>query len=659
MSSMATRFSISFLAIPALLASAACQANDGRDWDEARSNLIASQPSGMAQVVDQWELLSSNENLGFTSYAGFLLAYPDFPEEAKLRRSAETALTRDAPDAGQMIAYFDRYPPLGNPARGRFAIALMQAGRSDAVDMARAAWRGGPLTDGDEAMILAQYGPQLTQADHDARMDALLWAGATTQAERALGYVSLDRRTDFATRFALLGGNDYGAASGGGNLEADPGYIYQRARYLRRSNNGGAAQRLLANRQPLASLPTDPDKWVEELLVNARGAAAAGDHGTAVRIASRIDDGFAPGTDISQLGLGIRDDYTSLMWLGGTSALWRQGSPREAAQLFYRYGAAARTPQTKSKGFYWAGKAMADAGQRDEAARYFEMAAANADYFYGQLALERLGRPMPSFAAAPAQRAPADARRAFEAQPVTQAVNHVARYAPWKTTVRFFRAIADAADTEQDFNLLADHARAIGRRDLGVIMGQAARGKGHAGFQHVAFPLMPLPPGYENNFTMIHALTRQESQFSQNALSHAGARGLMQLMPGTAREQAGKQGLGYSLSGLTDDPQYNIQLGSGYFARMLDYYGGSYPLAIGAYNAGPGNVNRWLRANGDPRTGSIGWLEWMERIPISETRNYVQRVIENAVVYDAMNPAKANYRGDNPVSHYLGKNQPG
>ena len=133
----------------------------------------------------------------------------------------------------------------------------------------------------------------------------------------------------------------------------------------------------------------------------------------------------------------------------------------------------------------------------------------------------------------------------------------------------------------------------------------------------------------------------------------------MQLMPGTAREQAGKVGLAYSPDSLMSDPNYNIMLGSTYFARMMDYFGGSYPLAVAAYNAGPGNVNKWLRANGDPRTGAVDWTDWIEKIPLSETRNYVQRVLENAVVYEAMNPARASYKGTNPLSHFLGKRYPG
>ena len=158
---------------------------------------------------------------------------------------------------------------------------------------------------------------------------------------------------------------------------------------------------------------------------------------------------------------------------------------------------------------------------------------------------------------------------------------------------------------------------------------------------------------------MVHAISRQESQFDRAAVSHAGARGYMQLMPGTARETAGKIGATYNMSALTADTAYNIRLGNDYFSRMMSYYNGSYPLAVAAYNAGPGNVNKWLRAIGDPRSGSIDILQWIEAIPLTETRGYVQRVLENAVVYDLIDPSQARIRSNTPLSSYLGKRTPG
>ena len=170
---------------------------------------------------------------------------------------------------------------------------------------------------------------------------------------------------------------------------------------------------------------------------------------------------------------------------------------------------------------------------------------------------------------------------------------------------------------------------------------------------------MPVPTGYEGSWTIIDAISRQESQFDRAAISHAGARGLMQLMPGTAREQSGKLGIAYSQAALTTDPQLSMMLGSSYFARLFTQFG-SYPLAIAAYNAGGGNVNRWLAANGDPRQGTADMVDWIEAIPIGETRGYVQRVLENAVVYDLINPRRALSGGrPAPMSWYLGKARPG
>ena len=186
--------------------------------------------------------------------------------------------------------------------------------------------------------------------------------------------------------------------------------------------------------------------------------------------------------------------------------------------------------------------------------------------------------------------------------------------------------------------LVADLARDIGRRDLAVNLADFAGADGHLEFTRIGYPTLDTPPGV--NWTLVHALARQESQFAENAISHAGARGIMQFMPATAREEARRAGIAYSQDRLISDPQYAMQLGSNHIEGLLRYYDGSYPLAFAAYNAGPGNVNRWLRENGDPRrTGD--WLRWIEEVGFFETKNYIHRVIENAVVYEALYPERA------------------
>jgi soluble lytic murein transglycosylase len=183
-------------------------------------------------------------------------------------------------------------------------------------------------------------------------------------------------------------------------------------------------------------------------------------------------------------------------------------------------------------------------------------------------------------------------------------------------------------------------AAETGIKEMAVVLGMKAGEMGLVGVERLGFPTVPATS--VSDWTMVHAIARQESEFDRTRVSHAGARGIMQLMPGTAREQAGKIGVTYLAADLIDNPSYNIQLGDGYFQRMLRYYGGSYPLAVGAYNAGPGRVNEWLRLNGDPRTGAIDYVTWVEKIPANfETRYYIMRVLGNAVTYSHMYPEQA------------------
>ena len=694
-STRARQLSSASLAV-ALLISAPAQCQDGNAWDAAHARLLAQAPGTMQGAVADWRVLESSLlnswQPRFDSIAGFLLRYPGFPDETKLRLSAEKALTTEQVDAGRLIAFFDRFPPLTNPARARYALALAAYSRPEAADMARAAWRGGPMSPSDASAIYARWGAGFTPSDHDARLDALLWAGdgaaagalrcaSPAAAQLGAARLSLQQGTNpespvlsafiastalpttppaadanpattcSAQRQAPFAPHSFSGIRipSESILRADPGYLLDRVRFLTRQGRSSEAASTLANHPALTHPALDPRKWVAVLLAAARASGAEG----AAGIAEHMKEGLGANADISTMPFAIRDDATSLLWLGGTSALWRLGDNARAARLFMAYAAAARTPQTRAKGYYWAGRASGgEAGERN-----FAFAAQYPDQYYGLLALERLGQPIPPLGDPPHPQPTPAQRAAFEGKPLTQAVREVARNAEWTTTIRFFREIAEQARTETDEVLVADLARQLGRRDLGVIIGTSASNNGDPGFRSVEFPLAAVPQGAD--WTWVHAISRQESQFSQNALSHTGARGLMQLEPGTAAEQAHKLGLGYSQSALTDDPQFNMQLGNAYFQHLLGVFGGSYPLAVAAYNAGAGNVGKWLRAYGDPRTGAVDWTEWVEHIPLTETRTYVQHVMENAVVYEALYPNHAAYHGPNPLSYYMGKRRPG
>ncbi|MXO90571.1 lytic transglycosylase domain-containing protein [Pontixanthobacter aquaemixtae] len=640
---------IALIAIPTLAFSAPTCAQSPSSWDQARQEMAASAPTRSAQAVSRWEQLNANPRMRFEDYAGFVLANPGFPQEAKLRTRAENALDNEPVSSERLVAFFDQYPPLTNSAKARYALALGAVGRPEAPRVALEAWRGGEMSGPSSAYLDGMFGSQFSQADHDARMDALLWQDDLEGARRQITRTSPAKRDLYMARLAYLKGDQ--PSSVGlpipASARSDAGFVYNQVRHFRSSGQGGTAVNILATRPQFDALPFDSEALLIEMLKLAR----TGNARQAQQIAAKVDDMFEPGVDIRTKSYRIRDDYTSLMWLGGTEALWKLGDASAAAPLFYRYGSAAQTPQTRSKGFYWAGLAAQRAGDSAGAERYFRMAADYPDRFYGMLALDKLGQPMPSLAAQ--FNGPIDPQKAaaFSASPIANAVREVSRDAPWSTGIQFYRTVAQAAKTPEEHALVADLARETGRRDLAVNVAEAAGADGHKNFVAFGHPTLNTPPG--TNWTMVHAISRQESQFAQNAISHAGARGLMQLMPGTAREQAGKLGMQYMRADLIDSPSYNIQLGDAYFARMLSYYDGAYPLAVAAYNAGPGNVNRFLRSNGDPRNGSIDWVTWIERIPIYETKNYVQRVLENAVVYEHLYPEKARFGNPRPVSSYL------
>lgn len=633
-------------------------------WQAVRDRIAASSAADaqISSTIDTWRRITASDTLGFAAYADFLIAYPGWPEETRLRGIAERAVNPDYDDPAKIIAFFRAYPP--NTAQGKAvqALALMRLGQqADAREAARAAWTAGPMDPALEERLRGTFWSSFTPDDHLKRADAALWRKRTDVAERVLPAVPVTRQAVIAARIAFQrkapdAALKMGAADPVGVMDA--GYLADKARWMVGNGDSMGARNLLASRSPLAQTPSDPEQWYEVLLAQARAAANDNQWTLAYTIASRVDDAFTPGTDISAQSLGVRDDYTSLAWLAGQTALRRLSRPVDAEGMFTRYARAARSPQTISKGYYWAGRAAAAGGRADAANAYFAQSGAFPDQYYGQLALERLGRPIPAPAQAerPVEIAGAE-RSTFLSRPLVRAARQLGRQGAWMDQSKFVRAIAATAQTDQDHLLAAELAETLGRPDLGVMVGRRATASGLTGYAQASFPRMRVPDGEQANWTMIHAITRQESQFDRQIISRAGARGLMQLMTPTAREVAGKMGMAFDQGSLFE-PSYNVQLGSTYFRQLLNYYSGSYPLAIAAYNGGMGNVNKWIRANGDPRLPGADIVQWIEDIPLYETRDYVQRVLENAVVYDLLNPSQRSADAA-PLSRYLGKRASG
>jgi len=613
-------------------------------------------------AVAEWRRLQQSDSLPFRDYAAFLTAHPGWPGEAGMRRAAERRIDPNNYDPALVVTFFTRFAPLTAAGQTRYAEALASTGRiAEARSNAAAAWVTRGLSADDEARLMTRFGASMTPADHDRRMERLLLDRATTAAARQIVNVSPDKRSLAAARLALLRNDpdlDARIAAAGDTVNHDPGYMIERARYLRDRGNSQAARIWLAQSRDLAGAPFDTPFFLDNLLSFAQAAAADGQYDLALAIAKHAEQAFPPGTRIRDRPFAERDDYTSLMWLAGTVALQKLGRYDDAMTMFDRYARAAQTPGTQTKGWYWAGRAAERGGKPDWAESFMNQAARHIDQFYGQLASERLGRDlaMPPEPARDVVRA--DDRAAFEASEIVRAARLLGRNGQWQDQTAFVRQIAANARTDSDHILAGDLARSMSRPDLGVMVSRAARTSGTPDPLRVGFPEVPVPPAMSGHWTLIHAISRQESQFDRQATSRTGARGLMQLMPATAREQAGRMGLDYDQARL-GDIGYNVMLGSAFFDRMLNYYGGNYVLAVASYNAGPGNVNKFIRANGDPRMRGVDVVDWIEAIPFAETRGYVQKVLENAVIYDLLNPSRARGAMRNRLSGYLGKIKPG
>lgn len=615
-------------------------------------------PVNVGASLERWNSLRRSENAPFEAYASFILAHRGWPDEMTLRRRAERQVQPGLSGAADVIGYFSAVPPLTAQGHGAYALALQATGQPGrAAEAARAAWTAGAMPAEMEQRLLSLFAGQLRTADHDQRADVLLSSGDVTAARRVLPFVSAERRALYDARLAVQARAPDASSliSGlGPPASRDPGLLFDRASAMNRGGNPGGARQLLASRGRFDRPPVNPERLMELMVTLARGAVEDGQARLAFDIASKLDDLYPAGTDVSDRSYGERDEYTNLAWLAGRTAM-RAGRPADAVGMFERYGRAAKSAQTRAKGFYWAARAATRAGQAERARSWLEQAAASPDQFYGLLALEQLGRrpapPPPALAVNAAERA------AFANRPMVAALRYLGTNGRRSDQTQFVRALATSLESDQDRVLAAELGRAIGRPDLAVWAAREARSSGRNFYSRAAFPDVRIPPPYQRYWAHAHGIMRQESSFDRAIVSSANARGMMQLLPSTAQIEARQLGVPFSAARLTEDADYNILLGSHHLAGLMERFGDNLVLVAVAYNAGAGRVPQWIARNGDPRRPGADVVDWIEDIPFSETRNYVQRVVENAMVYDLINPAGS--RSGGRVSYFLGQNRIG
>jgi len=574
--------------------------------------------------VLQWMFLADHDSgATFSEIAAFLADNPHWPLAETLRRNAEDALASEplGPRSNQMaLAWFEKYPPRTGAGMVRYAQALDANGRpGEAANWAKRAWTTMALPHAAERMLSQTWARQFTQADHEARLDALLWLGRPNEARKLVSRIPLHRRAVAEARIALATqapGVDAAVAKVVGEQAKEPGFVYERVRWRRRNGNTQGAIDLLA---PLPAQSAHEDPWWDERVVLARRALEAGRITDAYRIAA-------------QHGQTDRADIAEAEWLAGWIALQFLKEPKDAYAHFQKQHAQVRLPVSIARAAYWLGRAAEKMGERVTADGWYERAARHPTTYYGQLAAERV-RERPTIAL-PAQPLPTgDEVHTFYQRELVQVALFLAAIGEEDRLRPFLIRMAEDAATPSERALVSDLAARVGRTDLAVATAKLA---GQEGVQlpASAYPMLPAAPRLADvEPALVLALVRQESEFYPMARSSAGALGLMQLMPATARRVATAQKVNYEPSLLTQDPAYNLHLGTAHLADLLVTFRGSYVLALAAYNAGEGRARQWIRQYGDPRVATIDIVDWIEQIPIEETRNYVQRVMENLTVY--------------------------
>jgi soluble lytic murein transglycosylase len=329
-------------------------------------------------------------------------------------------------------------------------------------------------------------------------------------------------------------------------------------------------------------------------------------------------------------------DFADAEFVAGWLSLRYLDEPARALEHFTRLVDGVSYPVSVSRGRYWQGRAAEAMGQANDAERYYRLAAVHQTAFYGQLAIARLGDTAPPLLDLPPSPVPTEADAiAFESRPVARALRLLAEQGEDYLFRVFIYHLDDELEDAADSLLLAQLAQDYGYLRQGVRAAKAASYRWNI-LPEVSYPVIDLPPPsgrIEPEPALVHAIIRQETEFDPRAISGAGARGMMQMMPATARQTARRLGLPYRYEALTYDAEYNMRLGRYHLQEVIDEFDGSYILAMAAYNAGGHRARRWIEDYGDPRSPDVDPIDWMESIPFSETRNYVQRVLENVQVY--------------------------
>jgi soluble lytic murein transglycosylase len=569
----------------------------------------------------EWAALRADAHPSFDSLAAFLKAHPGWPSRAWIRERQEAELAAHPQAPAAIAAFFASEPPQSSAGKIAAARAAQAMGRpEEASQIIRSLWRDGNVDALAESVILRDFGASLTKADHAYRADRLLYAGYLSAGARAAALAGPDvsalaQARIAAAREPMSMGLVKAVPPA---LRNDPGLLFSRIQYARRAGRVYEAAVMLSLAPHDRAALVNPDRWWSERKMVARTLLDLDEPRLAFEV---CDETVQPDSSEARVDAAFHAGWIALRFLDDAPS---------AAKRFALAAEAAENPLSAARAAYWQGRAAEAMGDSKAAKSFYARAASAPIAYYGQLAAQRLGETRLVF------RAPAAAAEGDRRDEAVRAVQ--ALYADGLDDLAAALAF-DAARQWRDESQLAAMAKVVKRQDdagTQVQFAKIAVMQGHP-LEAMAFPaagmpaFVPLPRSAD--LPTVYAVARQESEFIWHASSGAGAKGLMQMLPSTAVVTARRAGVDFDYARLIVDPAFNTQLGAALLGQLIEDQRGSRELAFAAYNAGPGRVAQWIAAHGDPRDGAVDLVDWIERIPFDETRDYVERVSENLGVY--------------------------
>ena len=595
-------------------------------WSAALKQSKKAKDKSIYNFIQWRHLLTKGNQASFYDYLRFIKVNEDYPRIGRIRYLAEHKLSTDKISPNKIIAWFNTEEPLSGYGKLILGESFIQTGNiNKGTSLIKDGWITAELSRADMKFFRKKYKKYLNAEDYIKRADYLSWEGKFWDLKRMLRYLPKDYELLYTARQILMS-KSYGVDNAIKNVPAklknDAGLNYDRLKWRRKRGRVDDSLEIIFKVPNNKKYLVRPDKWWKERAIMARALIYKKKYETAYKVASKHSLDKGP-------------EFADAEWMSGWIALSFLDDPILAIDHFNNFYQNVSYPISLSRGAYWLGKSYEKIGDKEQSNQWYNEATKYLSTYYGQLAFLKI-KPNETFELDEQTIVPSEYKKYFYKKELVRIVHLLDELNKDKYTKHILRHLANDNIESGSEILAAELATNISRYDFAIQISKIAsyQKRFHNDFN---YPVMSTPK-YVNGrkipeTAFILSLIRQESEFDMRANSHVGAQGLMQLMPYTAKLVAKQAKLSYSKSRLTSDPEYNINLGSHYIAGLILQYDGAYSFAAAAYNAGPKRVKYWKKINKDPQKRQIDFVDWVELIKFKETRNYVQRVMENYNVY--------------------------